>query len=127
MRKRTFGKEAMIIFLAVFVFSTFASALDEERAVRVQGLVMELDLKKNIVVVNEKKFLWNEKTVFHNEDGTITKNIDRLRVRTWVYIVGEYVGLNRHNVAREIYFLTKFVGEKEKDQYPFIMPFYQRR
>ena len=119
--------ESMIIFLAVLLFSSFALALDEERAVRVQGLVMELNLAKNIVVVNEKKFFWNEKTVFHNEDGTVTKNIDRLKVNTWVYIVGEYVGLNRHNVATEIYFLTRFVGQKEKEQYPFIMPFYQRR
>ena len=127
MRKRTFAKESIVVFLAVFLFSALALALDEDRAVRVQGLVMELNLAKNIVVVNEKKFFWNEKTVFHNEDGTVTKNIDRLRMNTWVYIVGEYVGLNRHNVATEIYFLTRFVGQKEKEQYPFIMPFYQRR
>ncbi len=127
MKKRYFGKEWMIIFFCIFIFSALALALDQDRTVRVQGLVMELDSQKNFLVVNEKKFFLNEKTIFHNEDGTITKNIDRLQLNTWVYIVGEYLGLNKHSVAMEIYFLPKFIGEKEKDQYPFIIPFYQRR
>ncbi len=127
MGKRYSGKELMIILFCIFIFSALALALDEDKTVRVQGLVMELDSQKNFVVVNEKKFFLNEKTIFHYEDGTITKNIDRLKVNTWVYIVGEYLGLNKHSVAREIYFLPRFIGEKEKEQYPFIIPFYQRR
>jgi hypothetical protein len=127
MRKRYLEKELTIIFSVLIFSSALAFALDEDKTVRVQGLVMELDLKQNMVVVNEKKFVWNGKTVFHNENGVSTNNIDRLKVNTWVYIVGEYVGLNQSNVAKEIYFLTKFIGEKEKEQYPFIIPFYQRR
>jgi hypothetical protein len=126
MRNNYFGKESTIIISIVFILSALAFAQDEDRTVRVQGLVMELNLQQHIFVVNEKKFFWNEKTIFHNENGVPTKNIDRLRVNAWVYIVGEYLGLNRHSVAREIYFLPKFIGEKEKDQYPFINSFYQR-
>lgn len=127
MRKRHFEKEFTIIVLFIFAISGLAFALDGDKTVRVQGLVMELDLGKNTVVVNEKGFIWNEKTVFRNETGVEANDINRLKLNTWVYIVSEYVGMNKYNVAKEIYFLPRYIDEKEKHQYPFIQPYYQRK
>ncbi len=45
---------ALVIFLVLVIYSlTFA--LDES-IVRLQGRVMELDLKKNMMIVNERMF-----------------------------------------------------------------------
>ena len=120
MRKGYLKRELTIICFIIFVLSALAFALDEEKAVRVQGLIMELDLKRNIVVVNEKAFVWNQKTVFHSENGTPLDHMDRLQLDTWVYIEGEWQGLNKPRIARDIYFLPKYIGEKEKSLYPFI-------
>jgi len=120
MKRRYIKKEWIIIFSSIFIFSALALALGEDKTVRVQGLIMELDLKKNIVVVNEKIFIWNQKTVFHNEKGTPINSIDRLKLDTWVYIIGEFDGMNKAKIAKEIYFLPKYIDEKERHLYPFI-------
>jgi len=119
-RKRYFEKEWIIILLTIVTFSSLTFALDEDKTVKVQGLVMDLDLKTNIVVVNEKIFFWNQKTVFNNEKGTPIKNIDRLKLNTWVYIEAEFDGIKKYNVAQNIYFLPKYINKKEKRLYPFI-------
>ena len=120
MGKKYFRNEWIIIFSSIFIFSALALALDEDHTVSVQGLVMDLDLQKKIVVVNEAMFTWNQNTVFHNEQGTVINNIDRLKLNTWVYIEGEFDGNKRYNVAKNIYFLPKYIHKKEKRLYPFI-------
>jgi hypothetical protein len=120
MRKGCLKTKLTIICFTIVILSGLAFALDEERAVRVQGLIMELDLKKNIVVVNEKAFVWNQKTVFHNENGAPIDRKDRLQLDTWVYIEGEWQGKNKPRIARDIYFLPRYIGDKEKSLYPFI-------
>ncbi len=120
MKKGYLKRTLTIICFIIFIFSALAFALDEEKAVRVQGLIMELNLKKNIVVVNEKAFVWDQKTVFHSGNGTPIDNMDRLQLDTWVYIEGEWVGMNKPRIARDIYFLPKYIGKKEKSLYPFI-------
>jgi hypothetical protein len=127
MKRRGMGKELTIIVFSIFIFSALAFALDEDKTFRIQGPVMELDLKQNIVVVNEKLFVWNEQTVFRNERGTPIDDISRLKVRTWVYMEGSFGGLNKPHVVKNIYFLPKHIEEKEKNQYPFIIPFYRRK
>ena len=47
-------------------------------AVTIEGRIMDWDLKKNMIVVNEKSFFWNSKTLFYDEKGNATKR-DQLR------------------------------------------------
>jgi hypothetical protein len=120
MGKKYLKKEWIVIFSSIFIFSALALALDEDHTVRVQGLIMDLDVQKKIVVVNEKMFIWNQNTVFHNEQGTPINNIDRLKLNTWIYIEGEFGTVKNCFLAKNIYFLAKHIDEKEKNSFPFI-------
>ncbi len=108
---------ALVIFLVLVIYSlTFA--LDES-IVRLQGRVMELDLKKNMMIVNERMFFWGPNTIFYNEkESTITA--DRLRAKVWVYLEGTRHEADKKVVAEKIYLLPKYIHEKEKHLYPFI-------
>jgi len=105
-----------IFFLLFFSVLTFA---EDVNIVKIQGVVMSLDLKKNTVVINEKTFIWDQNTTFHNEVGSpIT--IDKLRTKGWVYIEGENDRAHKRWVAKKIYLLPKFIDSKQRHLYPFI-------
>jgi hypothetical protein len=106
-----------IIFLTLFVSSlTFAS---DESIFRIQGIVMDLDLKKNILIVNERTLFWAPHTFFYDENGSpITA--DKLRTKVWVYIEGVRDNIKKRVIAEKIYFIPKYIHEKEKHLYPFI-------
>jgi hypothetical protein len=81
--------------------------------------MMELDLKNNIMIVNERAFFWGPQTNFYNEKGSpIT--VDKLRAKTWVYIEGVKDNVKKMALAEKIYLLPKYIHEKEKHLYPFI-------
>ncbi len=103
-------------FLLVVSSLTFAGEIN---IVRMQGVVMSLDLKKSAMVVNETLFVWNQKTTFQNSSGApITA--DKLKTKGWVYIEGENDKALKRCVATKIYLLPKFIKEKELHLYPFI-------
>jgi len=105
-----------VFFLLIFSVLTFA---EDMGIVKMQGVVMFLDLKKSTVVINEKTFVWDQQTTFYNEAGSpIT--IDKLRNKGWVYIEGEYDKGYKRWVAKKIFLLPKFIGRKELHLYPFI-------
>lgn len=80
---------------------------------------MELDLKRNLMVVNERTFVWGPTTNFYDEKGSpIT--VDRLRAKTWVYIEGVKDNVKKIPLVEKIYLLPKYIHEKEKHLYPFI-------
>jgi hypothetical protein len=95
---------------------TFAS---DKSIVRLQGRVMELDLKKNMIIVNERTFLFGPNTIFYNEKGS-SITADRLRTKVWVYLEGTRHEADKKVVAEKIYLLPKYIHEKEKHLYPFI-------
>lgn len=101
-----------------FVIYSLTFAADESR-VRVQGRVMELDLQKNMMIVNERTFFWGPHTIFYNEKGSpITA--DRLKTKGWIYLEGTRHGVDKKVVAEKIYLIPKYVHEREKHLYPFI-------
>lgn len=118
MRKSFFAKgiSLTIFFLMLFCALTFAA---DKNIVRLQGVIMELDLKKNTVVINEKTFFWDQKTTFHNEKGAPVA-IEKLRTKAWVYIEGENDEVHKRWVAKKVYLLPKYIGRKERHLYPFI-------
>ena len=105
-----------VFFLLIFSALTFAEDIN---IVKIQGVVMSLDLKKSTVVINEMTFVWDQQTAFHNEAGSpIT--MDKLRTKGWVYIEGEHDKAYKRWVAKKIFLLPKFIGRKELHLYPFI-------
>jgi len=109
------GCVAVIIILATSAV-VFAAEGDQ---IRVQGKVMELDLKKMVIVVCEKAFVMDQTTVVCNEKGSPIPN-DRLKAQARVYIVGENDQASKRLVARKIYLLPKRIPGKEKHLYPFM-------
>jgi hypothetical protein len=105
----------VIIILTTFVLS-FAA---EGEKIRVQGQVMELDLKQMVITVCEKTFVIDQTTVVCNEKGVPITN-DRLKAKARVYIVGENDQAGKRLVARKIYLLSKRIPNKEKHLYPFM-------
>jgi hypothetical protein len=117
-KKRFFYHGIVLVILLVFVISSLTFAANES-IVRIQGKVMELDLKKNIMIVNERMFFWGQNTNFYDDKG-FPITADRLRTKGWVYIEASRQGLNKKVVAERIFLLPKYIDEKEKHLYPFI-------
>jgi hypothetical protein len=110
------GIPLSILFALVFSHLTFAQ---EGGIIKIQGRVMELDLKKNTMIVNERLFIWNEKTIFSDDkDKPIT--VEKLSAKSWVNIEGANDKANQRLVAKKIYLLPKFIERKERYLYPFI-------
>ena len=118
MRRHFLGKRVAILIFSILIISSLTFALDKDR-ITLQGVVMELDLKKNVMIVNERPFFWDPQTIFYNEKGSpIT--IDKFRAETWVYIEGMKDKVKKIALAEKIYLLPKYIHEKEKHLYPFI-------
>jgi hypothetical protein len=115
---RFFKKEFPFLVLLILMVSASAFASDNDR-VRVQGRVMTVDLEKKMLVVNEKTFFWGTHTKIKNEkDSPIA--MDSLKPQAWIYIEGEYDKGVKKLMAKKIYLLPKYIGNKERHRYPFI-------
>ncbi len=82
----------MIVFLAAFslpstVVLTFGA---EPEALTFEGRIMDLDSKKNVIIVNEKRFMWNKDSLFCDEKGNIVKGnqfkVEQLKMNALVHI-----------------------------------------
>jgi hypothetical protein len=109
----------LAIFFALFISPlTFAS--DESIViVRIQGPVMDLDSKNNVIIVNERTFVLSPNTGFYDGKGSPV-SIDKLKKKTWVYVEGVRENAKKRVVAEKIYLLPKYIHGKEKHLYPFI-------
>jgi hypothetical protein len=104
-----------IVWMIIFLTLTYAS---EEGKIKLQGIIMDIDLKTNMMTVNERLFVWDEKTIISNEKGSpIT--IDKFKPKSWVYIEGER-DINKRMMIEKLYLLPKHVGNKERNLYPFM-------
>jgi len=117
--KKTFFQKTMaIIPFFVIIISVLTFAADGD-IVKTQGIVMELDLKVNYMVVNERQIVWDSNTIFYNEKGSLI-SVDKLRVKAWVYVEGVSDKAKKNVKAKKVYLLPKYINEKEKHLYPFI-------
>jgi hypothetical protein len=121
-KRRGFEIQIVIGILLFFSFLVPASGADKgskKSGVNVQGMVMAVDLKKKIMTVNEKPFLWDQQTAFYNEKGSAT-TVDKLKADGWVYIVGDYDDTIKMIKAKKVYLLSKYVSKQERYRYPFM-------
>jgi len=106
----------VLIALSILPFLTLTFA-SEEAIVKMQGSIMSIDVSKNIMIVNEKTFIWNQSTIF-NDDKGFQIGVDRFKPKSWVYIEGEKGG--QYITIKTIYLLPKHVDYKERYLYPFM-------
>jgi hypothetical protein len=90
----------LTLFILILLFSLQAFAA-EKVILRLQGSVMGIDLQKNMMVVNEKTFIWDKETVFVNESG-VPITPDQLKVGREVYIEAERLGRGKGRLIKEI-------------------------
>jgi hypothetical protein len=114
-RNSYFIGSVSVIFFVLTISLTFA--LDKD-IIRIQGRVMEVDLNHNIMIVNERTFVWNQNTAFYNDRGSPT-TVDSLIKKTWVYVEGAKDATKKRVIAQKIYILPKYIPGKEKHLYPF--------
>jgi hypothetical protein len=107
-----FGVSFMTSFLAL----TFASGQDIYMG---QGIIMKVEVKQRVMVVNERVFTWDQTTAILNEKGTPI-SIERFRPKAWAYIEGVIEKRENRVKIEKIYLLPKYVEKKEKHLYPFI-------
>jgi hypothetical protein len=118
MRHKAFKIKIPILFFSVFILATLALAQDTD-IVKLQGRVMQLDLEKNVMIVNERLFVLDSQTSVRDEkDYPIS--IDRLKPEAWVYVEGENNKAIRKLVAKKIYLLPKYIEKRERHLYPFM-------
>jgi uncharacterized membrane protein len=111
------GKVVIILFCILLFYASAIGA--EQSMVRIQGKIMELDLKRNKMVINEKVFSWDANTIFYNENANPIK-VDKFKTDTWVYVEGVRDGNTRQVTLKKIYQLPKYINRAEEDLYPFI-------
>jgi len=117
-KTRFLYKGVILLIFSISIISSLTFALDKDK-IAIQGVVMDVDLKKNMMIVNERMFVLDPNTFFFNEKGSpIT--VDKLRAKTWVYIEGMRDNVRKRLVAEKIYILPKYIPEKEKHLYPFM-------
>ena len=117
-RKANVYRFVMFTVVLVFIFSPLAFAQGED-AFKIQGLIMNVDLQKKVMIVNESTFIWDQNTKFYNDKGSPV-TADKLRAKTWVYIQGVKDGAGKRMMAEKIYTLPKYIDKKEKHLYPFL-------
>ena len=103
-----------IVCMIILLTSTYAS---EEDKIKFQGKIMNLNLERKMMIVNEGLFVWDEKTVINNHEGSLV-TIEKFKPDLWVYIEGERV--KKQIVIRKIYLLPKYIDNKERNRYPFM-------
>jgi len=103
----------MIVWMSIF--SAFAQG---QEAFKIQGLIMNVDLEKKMLIVNESTFVWDQNTRFYNDKAS-PMTVDKLGAKTWIYIQGVKDSSGKKMVAEKIYILPKYIDKKEKHLYPF--------
>jgi hypothetical protein len=107
-----------IILIAFSMLSISTLTLASEEGIsKTQGPIMSIDFKKNIMVVNEKTFIWNKSSIFNDErESKIT--VDKFKPKSWVFIEGEKG--DKYIIIKKVYLLPKYVDKKERYLYPFM-------
>ncbi len=106
----------ILIVFSVLSGSTLTFALNEGMS-KAEGLIMSIDFKKNIMVVNEKTFIWDKSSIFYNERESKI-DIDRFKPKSYVFIEGEKG--EKYIVIKKIYLFPKYLDKKERRLYPFM-------
>jgi hypothetical protein len=109
------GGIILIAFLIVPI-PTLTLALNEGMS-KAEGLIMSIDIKKKIMVVNEKTFIWDKNSTFYNEKESEI-DIDRFKSKSYVFIEGEKG--DKYIVIKKIYLFPKYLDKKERRLYPFM-------
>jgi hypothetical protein len=87
---RFFGKEMVLIVVCfIFLFSALAFAQGKD-VVKYMGKIVDLDVSKRMLIVNEDPFVWDKNTLFYDEEGSPTTAV-KLQKNIQVSIEGKKI------------------------------------
>lgn len=109
----------IVLIIALGLMAPVLTFASDPGIVKIQGVVMAVNLKQNSLTVNERTFSWDPQTLISNEKGQPVAP-DKLKPQGWVYIEGIPDKTNRRNIAKKIYLIPKFIEKKERHLYPFM-------
>jgi hypothetical protein len=105
-----FGTVMTLVVSSMLLFSALTFAA-EPGVVTIEGRIMDWDLKKNMIVVNEKYFFWNAVTLFHDEKGNVIKGdqfkVEQLKMNTLVKIEAVKASGERQFTIKKLYLPSK--------------------
>jgi hypothetical protein len=112
-------EKRMILLLFFMLISSGLTFASEGDIYKGQGLIMNIDAKINMMIVNERQFVWNQNTIVNNEKGSPVQ-MDKFKAKAWVYIEGVKDKNNNRIIIEKIYLLPKYVDKNERHLYPFM-------
>jgi hypothetical protein len=104
-----FGTVMTLVVSSMLLFSALTFAA-EPGVVTIEGRIMDWDLKKNMIVVNEKYFFWNSATLFCDEKGNVIKGdlkVEQLKMNTLVKIEAVKASGERRFTIKKLYLPQK--------------------
>lgn len=107
MRKKYLKNIYLSIILILSVYSLSLSFDSENEMNKIQGIVMEIDLKKNLIIVNERPIFLDQNTLIQDSRG-ISIFLDSIKKGSLVYI--EWANNTEKNrpSAKRIYLLPEY-------------------
>ncbi|MGQ9638373.1 MAG: hypothetical protein ACUVT6_11355 [Thermodesulfobacteriota bacterium] len=94
---------SLLILLIIFLFPMVV--LPNE-VIKTKGILMEIDLKNNILIINEEKFTWDSNTVIEDEKGSNIK-INNLKPNTPIYMESVEDPGNKRFLIKKIRLIKK--------------------
>ena len=102
--------------MVILLTSTYAL---EEDKIKFQGKIMDLNLGKNMMIVNERLFILDDNTIIKNVEGSLI-TIEKIKMNSWAYIEAERDKTKNQMVIKKINLLPKHIDNKERNRYPFM-------
>jgi hypothetical protein len=116
--KTTFLGKIIALALLILLLASVQVFAAEQGVLRFQGKMMNLSLRKAQMTVNERKVVWDSKSLFYDEKGSPAK-VEALKRNNWVYIVA-IRQKNKPILIQKLYLLPKYIKKNEKHFYPFM-------
>lgn len=102
---KSFCKKTSLLILLFFWMIPMIGFSNDE-VIKTKGILMEIDLKTQTLIINEKKFKWDSNTVVEDEKGYFIK-IDILKPNTPIYIESVEDPLQKHLLIKKIRLIKK--------------------
>lgn len=104
MRRSFLKNTAFFILWILWMIPTIG--LSNEGMIKTKGILMEIDLKAQTLIINEKKFMWDSNTIIEDEKGDSIK-MDSLKPNTPIYAESVEDPLQKRLLIKKIRLIRK--------------------
>ncbi|MEM3112701.1 MAG: hypothetical protein QXY90_06650 [Candidatus Anstonellales archaeon] len=102
---KSFCKKTSLLILLFFWMIPLIGFSNEE-VIKTKGILMEMDLKTQTLIINEKKFKWDSNTAIEDEKGYSIK-MESLKPNTPIYAESVEDPLQKRLLIKKIRLIKK--------------------